>query len=238
MKTLVVIPAYNEESTIEEVVRGAIKYADVSVTDDSSKDSTPEILKKLQIEFPNRLFVIRHDKNTHIPRGIQDGMKLAIEKDYDWVITMDAGLSHDSDRIPDFINFEPCDLLIGSRKETLNVPFYRRVISFLAARVMNYCLSKGVFNILGPNIKDCTSGYRRYSKSAFKKIGYYPLESIAFDFHMEALSIVSLNGGSIKELPIKYIFSNSSFNSKVLKLAVQFAKKILFRKLRLLPKYP
>ena len=54
MKTLVVIPAYNEESTIEEVVRGAIKYADVSVTDDSSKDSTPEILKKLQIpsDFP------------------------------------------------------------------------------------------------------------------------------------------------------------------------------------------
>lgn len=238
MKTLVVVPAYNEESTIEEVVRGAIKYADVSVTDDSSKDSTPQILKKLQSEFPNRLFIIRHEKNTHIPRGIQDGMKLALEKSYDWVITMDAGLSHDADRLPDFINFEPCDLLIGSRKETVNVPLYRRIISFLAARVMNYCLSKGIFDILGPNIKDCTSGYRRYSKSAYEKIAAYPLESIAFDFHMEALSIVSLSGGIVKELPIKYVFSNSSFNSRVLKLAVQFAKKLLLRKLRLIPKYP
>ncbi|TGL61988.1 glycosyltransferase family 2 protein [Leptospira ognonensis] len=238
MKTLVVIPAYNEESTIEEVVRGAIKYADVSVTDDCSKDKTPEILKKLQSEFPNRLFVIRHDKNTHIPRGIQDGMKLAVEKGYDWVVTMDAGLSHDADRLPDFINHESCDLVIGSRKETVNVPFYRRVISFLAARVMNYCLSKGLFNIVGPNIKDCTSGYRRYSKDAFEKIAAYPLESIAFDFHMEALSIISLAGGSVRELPIKYIFSNSSFNSKVFKLAVQFAKKLFLRKLHLIPRYP
>ncbi len=238
MKTLVVVPAYNEESTIEQVVRGAIKYADVSVTDDCSKDSTPEILKKLQIEFPGRLFVIRHQKNTHIPKGIQDGMMFAVEKGYDWVITMDAGLSHDAERLPDFINFETCDLLIGSRKETVNVPLYRKVVSYLAARVMNYCLSRGIFNIIGPNIKDCTSGYRRYSKSAFEKIAKYPLESIAFDFHMEALSIISLSGGTIKELPIKYIFSNSSFNSRVFKLAVQFAKKLLLRKLHLKPKYP
>jgi dolichol-phosphate mannosyltransferase len=238
MKVLVVVPAYNEESTIEEVVRGAIQYADVSVTDDSSKDSTPNILKKLQAEFPNRLFVIRHDKNTHIPRGIQDGMKFALEKNYDWVVTMDAGLSHDADRLPDFINFEPCDLVIGSRKETVNVPLFRKVISYIAARVMNYCLSKGIFDIFGPNIKDCTSGYRRYSKDAYGKIASYPLESVAFDFHMEALSIVSLGGGTIRELPIKYIFSNSSFNSRVLKLAAQFAKKLLLRKLKLIPKYP
>ncbi len=229
-KTLIVIPAYNEDSTIEEVVRGAIVHADVSVTDDASKDKTPEILKKLQKEFPERLFVIRHEKNTHIPGGIQDGMKLAVEKKYDWVITMDAGLSHDAGRLKDFIGFPACDLLIGSRKETQNVPFYRKVVSFLAARAMNYCLSKGIFNLRGPGIKDCTSGYRRYSNWAFRKIADHKLESVAFDFHMEALSIVSLQGGTIKEIPISYIFSNSSFNSKVLKLAIQFAKKLLLRK--------
>lgn len=229
-KTLVVIPAYNEESTIEEVVRGAIVHADVSVTDDASKDKTPEILERLRKEFLGRLFVIRHEKNTHIPGGIQDGMKLAVEKKYDWVITMDAGLSHDAGRLPDFINFASCDLLIGSRKDTLNVPFYRKIVSFLAARAMNYCLSKGIFNLIGPGIKDCTSGYRRYSKWAFQKIADHKLESIAFDFHMEALSIVSLQGGTIKEIPISYVFSNSSFNSKVLKLAIQFAKKLLLRK--------
>ncbi|TGL01928.1 glycosyltransferase family 2 protein [Leptospira levettii] len=237
-KTLVIIPAYNEAATIEEVVRGAIVYADVSVTDDASKDETPAILKKLQKEFGTRLNVIRHEKNTHIPQGIQDGMKYAVEKKYDWVITMDAGLSHDAAYLKEFIQFPNCDLVIGSRTSTVNVPLYRKFISWLAAKVMNYCLSNGVFNLFGNNLRDCTSGYRRYSKLMFEKIASYPLESVAFDFHMEALSIVSKNNGSIKELPIKYVFSNSSFNRKVLKLAIQFAKKLLLRKWKLTPEYP
>lgn len=237
-KTIIVIPAYNEESSIEEVVRKAIQYADVSVTDDASKDTTPIILERLKEEFPERLFVIRHEKNTHIPGGIQDGMKLAIEKGYDWVITMDAGHSHDPEMIPKFISAEYSDLLIGSRKELVNVPLYRKLISFLAAKVMNYCLSDGIFHFSGPGIRDCTSGFRRYSKKAFSVIANYPLESIAFDFHMEALSIVSLNNWIIKEYPITYVFSNSSFNSKVLKLAIKFAKKLLLRKFKILPSYP
>ncbi|MDF3819877.1 glycosyltransferase family 2 protein [Leptospira sp. 96542] len=238
LKTLVVIPAYNEAETIEEVIRGAIRYADVSVTDDASKDATPQILSNLKKEFGARLNVIRHDSNTHIPRGIQDGMKYGLEKGYDWVITMDAGLSHDAEYIEKFKNFEDCDLVIGSRTSTVNVPLYRKLISWLAAKVMNYCLSKGVFNIFGANLMDCTSGYRRYSRRMVGLIANYPLESVAFDFHMESLSIVSLNGGSIKELPINYIFSNSSFNRKVLKLAITFAKKLLLRKWKLIPKYP
>ncbi|EOQ87043.1 glycosyltransferase, group 2 family protein [Leptospira yanagawae serovar Saopaulo str. Sao Paulo = ATCC 700523] len=237
-RTLVVIPAYNEATTIEEVVRGAIAYADVSVTDDASKDETASILKKLSKEFGKRLNVIRHEKNTHIPKGIQDGMKYAVEKKYDWVITMDAGLSHDANYLREFIEFPNCDLVIGSRTSTVNVPLYRKFISWLAAKVMNYCLSNGVFNLFGNRLRDCTSGYRRYSKPMFEKIANYPLESVAFDFHMEALSIVSKNNGSIQELPIKYVFSNSSFNRKVLKLAIQFAKKLLLRKWKLIPDYP
>lgn len=237
-KTLVIIPAYNEAETIEEVIRGAIVYADVSVTDDASKDATPTILAKLQKEFGKRLHVIRHEKNTHIPKGIQDGMKYAVEKGYDWVITMDAGLSHDAGYLEEFQSFPTCDLVIGSRTSTVNVPLYRKFISWLAAKVMNYCLSKGIFNLFGANLRDCTSGYRRYSKPMFQKIAAYPLESIAFDFHMEALSIVANNDGSIKELPIRYVFSNSSFNRKVLKLAIQFAKKLLLRKWKLIPQYP
>ncbi|EMF99706.1 glycosyltransferase, group 2 domain protein [Leptospira borgpetersenii str. 200701203] len=80
MKNLVVIPAYNEEKTIREVVERALTYSDVLVVDDASKDKTPEILKVLIREYPKRLFTIRHEKNTHIPGGIQDGMKFAVEK--------------------------------------------------------------------------------------------------------------------------------------------------------------
>ncbi|MCB1176931.1 MAG: glycosyltransferase family 2 protein [Leptospiraceae bacterium] len=230
MKNLIVIPAYNEESTIEEVVRGAIKYADVIVVDDASKDSTPQILEKLKSEFPGKLHSIRHPSNTHIPGGIQDGMKFAFENNYDYVVTMDAGMSHDPEMLPQFFDYPNCDLLIGSREKTEGVPIYRKVISWLAARVMNYCIAKGKFDLFGPGIKDCTSGFRRYSKEAYSRIAKHQLESIAFDFHMEALALTYRNGGSVREIGIYYKFSNSSFNKKVFKLAISFAMKLFRRK--------
>ncbi|ABJ75307.1 glycosyltransferase family 2 protein [Leptospira borgpetersenii] len=232
MKNLVVIPAYNEEKTIREVVERALTYSDVLVVDDASKDKTPEILKVLIHEYPKRLFTIRHEKNTHIPGGIQDGMKFAVEKKYDSVVTMDAGLSHDPDKLPEFIKVE-ADLVIGSRITTVGVPFYRKLISFIAAKVMNYCISPGLFDVFGYRLRDCTSGYRKYSKKAFTWIAQTELESIAFDFHMEALSIVAKNQGTIREIGIHYVFSNSSFNRRVLKQAIQFALKLLKRKLGL-----
>ncbi|WP_016756982.1 glycosyltransferase [Leptospira santarosai] len=233
MKHLVVIPAYNEEETIREVVERALEYSDVLVVDDASKDQTPEILKAMIRKHPKKLFTIRHEKNTHIPGGIQDGMKFAVEKKYDSVVTMDAGLSHDPSKLPEFLQTH-ADLVIGSRVTMDGVPLYRKLISFFAAKVMNYCISPSRFDIFGYGLKDCTSGYRKYSKRAFTWIAEAKLESVAFDFHMEALWIVSKNYGTIREIGIHYVFSNSSFNRRVLKQAIRFAFKLLRRKFGLL----
>ncbi|MCB1142641.1 MAG: glycosyltransferase family 2 protein [Leptospiraceae bacterium] len=229
-KNLAIIPAYNEEETIEEVVRHSIQHSEVCVVNDASKDRTPEILAALKKEFPDTLHIIHHEKNTHIPGGVQDGMKFALQGEYDYVVTMDAGMSHDPNALPQFFNAEHCDLLIGKREKVEGVPLYRRMISYLAARVMNYCISEGIFDLFGPGIADCTSGFRRYSKKAYSFIANQKLESIAFDFHMEALALTYRNGGSVREIGIHYKFSNSSFNKKVLKLAIDFALKLLKRK--------
>lgn len=229
---LTVIPAYNEEDTIREVVEKTLPYTDVCVVDDASKDSTPNILAELKKKYSKQLHIIRHEKNTHIPGGIQDGMKLAMAKKYEWVITMDAGLSHDPNELSLFMHYPPCDLLIGARKNVQNVPLYRKGISFLGARVMNYSMSNSIFDFFGPGISDCTSGYRRYSKKMFSAIANKKLESVAFDFHMEALYFVQKMNGTINEIPIHYIFSNSSFNRKVLKLAIGFAWKLIKKKFK------
>ncbi|NCN09784.1 MAG: glycosyltransferase family 2 protein [Leptospira sp.] len=237
MKSLIVIPAYNEESTIREVVEGSVAFSDVMIVDDASKDSTPTILAELKKKYPKKIFTIRHEKNTHIPGGIQDGMKYALVNGYDWVITMDAGMSHDPKELPLFLEAPTeYDLVIGKRAKVQGVPFYRKVISWLAARVMNYCLAPSIWNLWGPGLKDCTSGYRRYSKNIFSKIAEAKLESVAFDFHMEALSIAIKNKAKCKEVEITYIFSNSSFNKKVLTLAIQFAGKLFLRKFGLAKK--
>lgn len=235
MKTLVVIPAYNEADTIREVVEGALRHSHVFVADDASKDSTPDILAELKKKYPDSFHSIRHLKNTHIPGGIQDGMKFAVENGYDWVITMDAGMSHDPKELPLFTEVDSeYELVIGRRGHIEGVPFYRRMISWLAARMMNYCVGRGIFNLWGPGIRDCTSGYRRYSKRIFSEIANRKLESIAFDFHMEALSIAIQSKVEFKEIDITYVFSNSSFNSRVLKLAMKFAFRLLLKKWRIL----
>lgn len=236
MKTLIVIPAYNEEETIEEVVRGAADYCDVCVVDDASKDRTPQILADLKSEFAGSekkgtLHIIRHESNTHIPGGIQDGMRYAVEKNYDYVITMDAGMSHLPAEMPLFLQAGDQDLVIGRRHNTENVPLYRQIISWKAARVMNYCLSQGLLDFKGPGIQDCTSGYRRYSRRIFSAIAKANLESKAFDFHMESLYLAVKNGASFTEVPITYRFSTSSFNRKVLLQAMVFARNLYRKKL-------
>ncbi len=227
MKTLVIIPAHNEEQTIYEVITKSLKYADVSVTDDGSRDRTAEILRTIVQECRDKkhqhnLNVVTHEQATHIPRGLQDGFKYGTALDYETFITMDAGLSHDPDAILDFLKaYASADVVIGMRAKIENVPFYRRIISRCAALVVNYDLTPSFFSF-GPGLRDCTSGFRRYSRRAANLIAGADLKSKTFDFHMEALALCVREGMKAVEIPITYVFSNSSFNSRVLKQAMKF----------------
>ncbi len=235
MKTLVIIPAYNEEQTIYEVVTRSLKYADVSVTNDGSRDRTPEILRTIQSEcaagkHAHKLNVVTHEKSTHIPKGLQDGFRFGVQAGYEQFITMDAGLSHDPDALPQFLAADPeLDVVIGARKKVENVPFYRRVISKCAALVVNYALTPSYFSF-GPGLSDCTSGFRRYSRRAGMLIASADLKSKAFDFHMEALALCVRAGMKAGEMGITYVFSNSSFNSRVLKQAMKFGLYLITTK--------
>ena len=222
LKVLLIIPCYNEEETIKELTETVRQYADTCIVDDGSNDRTPEILKKIE-----GIHVITHKKNTHIPTAIKDGMSYAIRKGYEFAITMDAGFSHDPKALPEFFNQTNYEIVIGSRAEKVGVPLYRKMISWLGAKVVNYGISKSWFDYKGPGIKDTTSGYRMYSKEAMKKIVYSDLRSKSFDFHMEALSIICRRGGKIKEIPIKYNYTNTSFNFRVLRQAIAFGYGLL-----------
>ncbi len=235
-KVLIVIPAHNEEDTIYEVVVRSLKYADVSVTDDGSRDATPDILKRISQEckskkHPHSLNVITHASATHIPRAIQDGLAWGTERSYDYLITMDAGLSHNPDELPNFIACDRnVDLVIGSRRKTRNVPLYRKMISRLGAVAVNYTLSPSYIGLGWPGIKDCTSGFRRYGARAATLVARSALKSQSFDFHMEALALCVRAGMRTAEIPITYVFSSSSFTMKVLMQAIRFGMHLLATK--------
>jgi dolichol-phosphate mannosyltransferase len=221
---LVVIPAYNEEQTIEEVVRSAKKYADICVVDDCSTDSTPEILSREE-----DIYVITHERNTHIPGAVLDGMRYAVAKRYSYSITIDAGLSHDPDEIPLFINHEYADLVIGSRKRRINTPLYRKVLSFTGNFLYNISLDFPGSVFKETYYKDITSGFRRYSGKAMQLLVSEEMESKSFDFLLESAMHIYKNSLTISEVPITYRFSNSSLSSRVIKDCLRACGRSIFK---------
>lgn len=210
-RTLVVVPAFNEQETIEAVARGALRHADVCVVDDASTDRTPEILARIE-----GVHVIRHARNTHIAGAVLDGMRHALAQGYDYVVTMDAGLTHLPEELPRFLEAEPADLVIGTRSWSSipNKPLHRIALSMAGTLLMNAILLDRHRD--GPRLlRDCTSGYRRYSRRALTIVTQAPLRSRAFDFLLETLAVLARSKASIREVPITYRFSNSSLNRRI-----------------------
>ena len=210
-RVIIVIPAYNEAETIGEVIERSLPFGDVCVVDDASMDQTADIAKS----FPKAV-CISHRTNTHIPRAIMDGMRYALNQSYDYVITMDAGLSHLPEDIPRFLEAGPFDLVLGRRRTTTNVPLSRKLMSRTATCLINVSLRPIGSGLPYPRFHDITSGFRRYSRKAVELLVRSKVESRSFDFHPEALMLVYRNGFSITEIPVSYAFSNSSLNWKVL----------------------
>ena len=221
---VVIIPCFNEDETVEEVVAGARKYADVCVIDDCSTDSTPEILSGI-----DGIHVIRHERNTHIAQGILDGMVHALEKSYKYAITMDAGLSHDPDEIPLFIDHGESDLVLGRRVNKTNTPLNRRLLSAAGGLVYNICLDFPRFPPR-PYFADLTTGYRRFSRKSMELLLSTPMKSRSFDFIFESAMIIYRNGLKITEVPISYRFSNSSLNRRVVMDCLKIVLDSIVRK--------
>lgn len=208
--TLVVIPAYNEAENIAEVVTRATRHAPVLVVNDGSKDATGEIAAAL----PDTA-VINHERNTHIPGAIIDGFKYALANGYDYVVTMDAGMSHDPNLISALIEQPEADLILSYRPQPKNVPAARRALSRAAAHMVNAAIRQPRWKVWKRGFRDVTSGYRRYSRRAMEAVVGAPMVCKSFDFHLEALAVVNYSGLTIREFPITYVFSNSSLTRKV-----------------------
>lgn len=160
MKVLVIIPAYNEEKTIANVIQDLKKYnyIDILVINDGSKDNTSFVARNMNV------VVLDHASNQGIGASMRTGFKYARTHDYDIVIQVDADGQHDISRLGEIIakvRDEGYDMVIGSRfisKTKYNSTPYRwlgiKYCSWLIKLINRTC------------IKDPTSGYRAMSKYA------------------------------------------------------------------------
>ena len=221
---LIVIPAFNEEDNIKEVVNLAMLHGDVCVVDDCSSDNTRQILHEI-----NGIKIIEHDSNTHIAQSIMEGFHFANILGYKYVISMDAGMSFDPKELPDFINYDHCDLLIGRREKVFNKPIRRVLLTKIGNFIYNFALNFpfSIFNFKRYN--DLTSGYRRFSNKFILTILSKKINAKSFDFLLEEVWCAYKNNLTIQEIPISFRYTNSSVNKKVIIDCIMYSLKIMFK---------
>ena len=160
MKTLVVIPAYNEALNIEKTVHDLEVNApevDYVVVNDGSKDNTLEVLKKNDFNYIDGFC------NLGLFGAVQTGFKLAIQENYDIVIQFDGDGQHSAKYIAPLVKEieKGNNIVIGSRFVDEKKPF--------TARMMGSRLIAGAIKLMtGKTITDPTSGFRAYDRACIK----------------------------------------------------------------------
>ena len=193
-KILVIIPAYNEQDSIINVINKLKKdcpRADYVVINDCSKDNTLSVLKENNTSFVNLPI------NLGIGGGVQTGYKYALENGYDIAIQIDGDGQHDTaylDKVIAPIEEGVADIAIGSRfidKEGFQSSGMRRAgIKFLSALIKICC---------GTKVRDVTSGFRAVNRKYIKMYAYdYPTDYP----EPEAIVQASVDGARIAEVPV------------------------------------
>lgn len=160
MKTLIVIPAYNEALNIVKTVNDIKLNApdvDYVIVNDGSKDNTLEVLKEHNFNYIDGFC------NLGLFGAVQTGFKLALLNDYDIVIQFDGDGQHSAKYIQPLIDEieKGNDIVIGSRFVTEKKPFTARM---LGSRLIAFSIRL----MTGKKITDPTSGFRAYNRACIK----------------------------------------------------------------------
>lgn len=209
---LVIIPTYNEKENIEKIVRKVMSLDgefNILIIDDGSPDGTAFIVKELQKEFGDRIFIIERKGKLGLGTAYIAGFSWAISQEYEFIFEMDADFSHNPD---DLLNlYDACkngaDLAIGSRYISgVNV------VNWPMGRVlMSYCASMYVRFVTRMKIMDTTAGFKCYRLGTLKSIDFEKIRSKGYGFQIEMKFTAWKLGFKIVEVPI--IFTDRRMGS-------------------------
>lgn len=204
LKTLVIIPTYNERDCIRELlaaVHSHLPECDVLVVDDASPDGTGALVEQIAAIDP-RVSLRERAGKLGLGTAYIAGFRHALAADYDCVIGMDADFSHDPARLPQLVGaLARCDLAVGSRYvpggATPDWKISRRLLSRFGNWVARTCLDLPV--------RDCTTGYKCYRREALARLDLERIDLIGYAFLIETTYQCFRHGGRIEEIPITFI---------------------------------
>lgn len=194
MKTIVIIPAYNEEKTIGGVISRIKNYVDqIIIIDDSSIDKTYQAAK----EANNQTIVLQHEINLGKGAALKTGCEAALKLGADIIICMDADAQHKPEDIPRFIEKikQGNDIVFGSRLVGKGMP----LMMFLGNKFLSTVICK-LFKIF---IHDTQSGFRAFTSEAYKKIKW---ESADYAVETEMIIKTAENKLKYTEIDIDTIY--------------------------------
>lgn len=221
-KRIIVIPAYNEELTIADVVRGAVKIADrVLVVDDGSRDRTAALAKEAGA------LVVRHAVNRGVGAALGTGIEAAVRLDADAVVTMDADGQHraeDAARVFERLAQGDVEFVIGSRMkrgpEQGNMPAHRMLFNTIGNLL--------TFMLFGVWVTDSQSGLRGLSRKAASTID---LRTNGMESLSEFIKEKKDRRWRLAEVPIKAIYTDYSMSKgQNFFMGVKIALRLIFRR--------
>ena len=223
--SIVIIPTYNERENIENIIRaifGLEKVFHILIIDDGSPDGTAAIVKSLQTEFPDQLFILERKGKLGLGTAYIAGFNWALQHQYDFIFEMDADFSHNPNDLPRL--YKACheggaDVAIGSRYvsgvNVVNWPMGRILMSYFA--------SKYVRIITGMPVHDTTAGFKCYRKEVLETIRLDKIRFKGYAFQIEMKFTAYKCGFNITEVPVIFInreLGSSKMNSSIFGEAV------------------
>lgn len=201
--SLVIIPTYNEKENIEKIIRKVFSLADpfdILIVDDGSPDGTATIVKSLQEEFPDMLYIEERKGKLGLGTAYIHGFKWALRRDYEYIFEMDADFSHNPDdllRLRDSC-LHGTDMAIGSRYikgvNVVNWPMNRVLMSYFASAYVRL--------ITRIKIKDATAGFVCYRRKVLETISLDKIRFVGYAFQIEMKFTAIQYGFNVVEIPI------------------------------------
>ncbi|MEN0016272.1 MAG: polyprenol monophosphomannose synthase [Bacteroidota bacterium] len=203
---VVIIPTYNEKENITLLIDAILALSiplHILVVDDASPDGTSSQVAKCQACYPRRVHLMTRTGSPGLGAAYIDGFKWALQRDYSYILTMDADFSHHPDdllRLYTYAKEAPCDLVIGSRYvrgiNVVNWPMRRILLSYVANQFAR-CIT-------GLPIMDTTAGFYCYSRKVLAAIHLDEIQSAGYGFQVEMKFLAWKYGFRLQEIPIVF----------------------------------
>ena len=228
MRSLIVIPTYNEVENLKPIVEAVLgvtpETVHILVTDDGSPDGTGKLADELAVAYP-RVHVLHRTKKEGLGPAYIAGFRWAFQNGYDRIIEMDADFSHNPKYLPTMLKLlETNDFVIGSR----NIPGGGTVNWGLTRKIISRGGSLYARTILSAPIRDFTGGFNGWNRKVLEGIDLDTLEAGGYSFQIELKYRAFKKKFSFKEFPI--IFEDRRVGKS------KMSSKIVFEALSLVPK--